>query len=89
MADDPLAEALAKVLTDGQEGFGTLSSWFMASASIGMAAGFGVASFLLRRRIELGWVPLAGIAMAVSALLLSLVDPSGSLALLKAEGRIE
>ena len=59
---------LAKALTDGQEGFGTLSSWFMAAASLGMAAGFGVASFLLRKRIELGWVPLAGVAMTLTAL---------------------
>ena len=39
---------LAKVLTGGGEGFGTLSSIFMAAASLGMAAGFGFASFLLR-----------------------------------------
>ncbi len=59
---------VAKVLTDGGEGFGTLSSIFMASASLGMAAGFGAASFLLRKRIELGWVPIAGILMTVLSL---------------------
>ena len=75
---------LAKVLTEGQEGFGTLSSWFMAAATLGMALGFGVASFLLRKRIELGWVPLAGIAMTITALLFALVDPKGSLQLLEA-----
>ncbi|MCH7226678.1 MFS transporter [Haloferula sp. A504] len=77
---------LAKTLTDGQEGFGTLSSWFMAAAGLGMAAGFGVASLLLRRRIELGWVPLGGAAMTLTAVLLaSLADPTSSLALLDNE----
>ena len=32
---------LAKVMTGGGEGFGTLSSVFMAAASLGMAVGFG------------------------------------------------
>ena len=45
---------LAKVMTGGGEGFGSLSSMFMAAASLGMAGGFGCASFLLRKRIELG-----------------------------------
>ncbi|BCX48992.1 lysophospholipid transporter LplT [Haloferula helveola] len=77
---------LAKTLTLGQEGFGTLSSVFMAGASIGMAAGFGIASFLLRRRIELGWVPLGGVAMTITAALLAaFIDPTTSLALLDAE----
>ncbi|MBK1828916.1 MFS transporter [Haloferula rosea] len=75
---------LAKVLTEGQGGFGTLSSWFMAAATLGMALGFGVASFLLRKRIELGWVPLAGVAMTVTALIFALQDPTGSLRLLSA-----
>lgn len=75
---------LAKVLTEGQGGFGTLSSWFMAAATLGMALGFGAASFLLRKRIELGWVPLAGVAMTLTALLFALVEPSGSLNLLTA-----
>ncbi|MFC7338446.1 MFS transporter [Haloferula chungangensis] len=77
---------LAKVLTAGQEGFGTLSSWFMAAASLGMVGGFGLASFLLRRRIELGWVPVAGVAMTLCALGLMLVNPEGSLDLLDAAG---
>jgi acyl-[acyl-carrier-protein]-phospholipid O-acyltransferase / long-chain-fatty-acid--[acyl-carrier-protein] ligase len=67
---------LAKVLTGGGEGFGTLSSMFMAAASLGMAAGFGCASFLLRRRIELGWVPLAGVAMTAASFLLAII-PAG------------
>lgn len=75
---------LAKVLTEGQGGFGTLSSWFMAAATLGMALGFGVASYLLRKRIELGWVPLAGVAMTVTALLFALVEPRASLQLLEA-----
>ncbi|MGB6221257.1 MFS transporter [Haloferula sp.] len=75
---------LAKTLTDGQEGFGTLSSWFMAAASLGMVSGFGLASFLLRRRIELGWVPVAGVAMTTCALGLSLINPKGTLDLLDA-----
>ncbi len=66
---------VAKSLTDGGEGFGTLSSIFMAAASLGMAIGFGFASWLLRKKIELGWVPLAGLAMTVSALVLAALTP--------------
>jgi acyl-[acyl-carrier-protein]-phospholipid O-acyltransferase / long-chain-fatty-acid--[acyl-carrier-protein] ligase len=62
---------LAKEISGGGEGFGTLSSMFMAAASLGMAAGFGCASFLLRKRIELGWVPLAGLAMTLSSVALA------------------
>ncbi len=62
---------VAKSMTHGGEGFGTLSSMFMAAASLGMAAGFGFASWLLRKKIELGWVPLAGLMMTVSALVLA------------------
>jgi acyl-[acyl-carrier-protein]-phospholipid O-acyltransferase/long-chain-fatty-acid--[acyl-carrier-protein] ligase len=54
-----------------------MSSMFMAAASLGMAVGFGFASFLLRKRIELGWVPLAGIAMTVCALTLAFLPPPG------------
>ena len=68
---------VAKSLTDGGEGFGTMSSTFMAAASLGMAAGFGFAAWLLRKRIELGWVPLSGIAMTVSALTLAFLPPPG------------
>ncbi len=68
---------VAKSLTHGGEGFGTLSSMFMAAASLGMAVGFGFASWLLRKRIELGWVPLAGMMMTVSALVLAFL-PAGS-----------
>lgn len=68
---------LAKELTGGGEGFGTLSSIFMASASLGMAAGFGFASYLLRKRIELGWVPVAGVVMTASALALAFMTPGG------------
>ncbi len=68
---------LAKEITGGGEGFGTLSSMFMAAASLGMAVGFGHASFLLRRRIELGWVPLAGLVMTLSALALAFC-PTGT-----------
>lgn len=68
---------VAKSLTDGGEGFGTMSSMFMAAASLGMAAGFGFASWLLRKRIELGWVPLSGIAMTVCALTLAFLPPPG------------
>jgi acyl-[acyl-carrier-protein]-phospholipid O-acyltransferase/long-chain-fatty-acid--[acyl-carrier-protein] ligase len=70
---------LAKEISGGGEGFGTLSSMFMAAASLGMAAGFGCASFLLRRRIELGWVPLAGISMTVCSVALAYC-PVGSAA---------
>lgn len=66
---------LAEQMTGGGEGYGTLSSIFMAAASLGMAAGFGFASILLRRRIELGWVPLAGLAMTVAAVSLAFMRP--------------
>jgi acyl-[acyl-carrier-protein]-phospholipid O-acyltransferase / long-chain-fatty-acid--[acyl-carrier-protein] ligase len=69
---------LAKVMTSGGEGFGTLSSLFMAAASLGMAAGFGFASWLLRRRIELGWVPIAGLAMTVTSLALAFIPPGNA-----------
>lgn len=69
---------LAKHLTDGGEGFGSLSSGFMASASLGMAAGFALSAYLLRKRIELGWVPLGGVLMALMSLSF-LVLPFGGL----------
>ena len=68
---------VASSLTAGGAGFGTMSSMFMAAASLGMAMGFGFASFLLRKRIELGWVPLSGIAMTVCALTLAFLPPPG------------
>jgi len=68
---------VAKSLTDGGEGFGTLSSIFMAAASLGMVFGFAFASWLLRKKIELGWVPLGGLLMTLSALLLVFVSPGG------------
>jgi acyl-[acyl-carrier-protein]-phospholipid O-acyltransferase/long-chain-fatty-acid--[acyl-carrier-protein] ligase len=74
---------LAKSMTGGGEGFGIQSSIFMAAASLGMAAGFGSASFLLRRRIELGWVPIAGALMSLTAVILAFLTP-GSLAFLLA-----
>ena len=68
---------LAKAMTGGHGGFGTLSSEFMGAASLGMIAGFGLAVFVLRRRIELGWVPVAGVAMAVLALLIACLPLGG------------
>ncbi|QTN33677.1 MFS transporter [Akkermansiaceae bacterium] len=68
---------VAKSLTHGGEGFGTLSSVFMAAASLGMAIGFGFASWLLRKRIELGWVPLAGLMMTGCALVLAFLPAGG------------
>jgi len=76
----------AKVMTGGGEGFGTLSSLFMAAASLGMVAGFGFSSWLLRRRIELGWVPVAGVVMTLASLALALIpagDAAAFLSLLK------
>ncbi len=69
---------LAKEITGGGEGFGTISSIFMAAASLGMVAGFGFAAFLLRRRIELGWVPLAGLAMTLGSLALAAIPPGAA-----------
>ncbi|WP_411827207.1 MFS transporter [Luteolibacter sp. AS25] len=73
---------VAKFLTDGGEGFGTLSSMFMAAASLGMAIGFGFASWLLRKRIELGWVPLAGIMMTIFSVVLAFLPLGGWLFLI-------
>jgi acyl-[acyl-carrier-protein]-phospholipid O-acyltransferase/long-chain-fatty-acid--[acyl-carrier-protein] ligase len=61
--------------TGGLAGFGTLSSLYMLAASLGMIGGFAAAAFLLRRRIELGWVPVAGAAMTLLSLGLVWVDP--------------
>ena len=69
---------VAKELTDGGVEFGRVSSKFMAAASLGMVGGFGTASLLLKRRIELGWVPVAGVAMTLSSLVLALVPFSGT-----------
>lgn len=74
---------IAKAMTAGGEGFGTLSSIFMASALLGMAIGFGFASWLLRKRIELGWVPLGGLLMSISALSLALFPMGEAEAYLK------
>jgi acyl-[acyl-carrier-protein]-phospholipid O-acyltransferase / long-chain-fatty-acid--[acyl-carrier-protein] ligase len=68
---------LAKLITGGGDGFGTLSSTYMAAASLGMAGGFGFASFLLRRRIELGWVPVAGVAMTLFATVITFIPLQG------------
>jgi len=68
---------LAKAMTGGGEGNGTQASVFMAVASLGMAGGFGCASYLLRKRIELGWVPVAGVAMTLTALALAFMTPGG------------
>ncbi|MEO7098482.1 MAG: MFS transporter [Luteolibacter sp.] len=68
---------LAKQMTGGGEGNGTQASIFMAAASLGMASGFGFASFLLRKRIELGWVPVAGMAMTLTAIALAFMTPGG------------
>ncbi len=70
---------LAKVMTGGGEGFGTQFSIFMAAVSLGMASGFGFASYLLRKRIELAWVPLAGMAMTLTALALAFMTPGSGL----------
>lgn len=69
---------VAKELTGGGTGFGTLSSKFLIAASLGMAGGFGVASLLMKRRIELGWVPVAGVAMTACTLLLAVPHPAGT-----------
>lgn len=77
---------VAAHLTGGNAGFGTLSSIYMAAASLGMIAGFAAAAYLLRRRIELGWVPVGGGAMTLLSLLLALLDPSRPLFLIALAG---
>jgi acyl-[acyl-carrier-protein]-phospholipid O-acyltransferase/long-chain-fatty-acid--[acyl-carrier-protein] ligase len=69
---------VAKEMTGGAGGFGSAASKFMIAATLGMAAGFGTASLLMRRRIELGWVPLAGIAMTASTLMLAVPHPAST-----------
>ena len=80
------AVKVAAELTGSQAGFGTRSSLYMAAASLGMIGGFASAAFLLRRRIELGWVPVAGAAMTLLSLVLAYLDPAsqGFLAVLAA-----
>jgi acyl-[acyl-carrier-protein]-phospholipid O-acyltransferase/long-chain-fatty-acid--[acyl-carrier-protein] ligase len=68
---------VAAELTGGGAGFGTLSSLYMAAASLGMIGGFAATAFLLRRRIELGWVPVGGAAMTLLSLALAFLDPAG------------
>lgn len=70
---------VAAHLTGGNAGFGTLSSIYMAAASLGMIGGFATTAYLLRRRIELGWVPVGGGAMTLLSLLLAVLDPSSPL----------
>ncbi len=70
---------LAQQMTGGGEVFGSQSLIFMAAVSLGMAAGFGIAAFLMRRRIDLGWVPVAGGAMTLTALALALMTPGNGL----------
>lgn len=69
---------VASALTGGQAGFGTLSSIYMGAASLGMIGGFAAAAFLLRRRVELGWVPVGGVAMCLLSLCLAFLDPAGT-----------
>ena len=68
---------VANSLSEGGEQFGTMSAKSMVAVALGMAVGFGIASFLLRRRIELGWVPAAGIAMTLAAAALAFIPPGG------------
>jgi acyl-[acyl-carrier-protein]-phospholipid O-acyltransferase/long-chain-fatty-acid--[acyl-carrier-protein] ligase len=67
---------VAAELTGSQAGFGTQSSLYMAAASLGMIGGFATAAFVLRRRVELGWVPVAGMGMTLLSLLLAFLDPT-------------
>jgi acyl-[acyl-carrier-protein]-phospholipid O-acyltransferase/long-chain-fatty-acid--[acyl-carrier-protein] ligase len=71
------AVKLAKAMTAGGEGFGTLSSTFMAAAALGITAGFGFASLRLGRRLELGWIPVAGGAMTLLSAAIVCVPPDG------------
>ncbi len=72
------AVKVAADLTGSQAGFGTKSSLYMAAASLGMIGGFAAAAFLLRRRIELGWVPVAGAVMTLLSLVLAFLHPSSA-----------
>ena len=49
----------------------------MTVGSLGMAVGCGFSAFLMRRRIELGWVPVAGVSMTLTAFALACMTPSG------------
>lgn len=74
---------LAKVLTHGNEGFGSIMSLFMAAASLGMAAGFGFASWILRKRIHLGLVVPAALLMALLSVVLARVPVASAAGFLR------
>ncbi|MGL4400413.1 MAG: MFS transporter [Luteolibacter sp.] len=67
------AAKLPKLLTGSSEEFGAATTALM----LGLVVGFGVAALLLRKRIELGWVPLAGLAMTVVAFIIAFMTPVG------------
>jgi acyl-[acyl-carrier-protein]-phospholipid O-acyltransferase / long-chain-fatty-acid--[acyl-carrier-protein] ligase len=74
---------LAKVLTHGNEGFGSIMSLFMAAASLGMAAGFGFSSWILRKRIHLGLVVPAALLMALLSFVLARVPVASAAGFLR------
>jgi len=65
----------ARDLTNGQIGMGAETARMLASASVGIAIGSAMAAYLGRQRIRLGLIPVGGLGMAVSCLLISFQAP--------------
>jgi acyl-[acyl-carrier-protein]-phospholipid O-acyltransferase / long-chain-fatty-acid--[acyl-carrier-protein] ligase len=71
------AAKLARSLTGGFEELGGQTTTLIAAVSFGLVVGSGVAALLLRKRIELGWVPLASLTMTVVAVSMAFMTPVG------------
>ena len=59
----------------GDSYFASSSAWMMLAAGGGIAVGSILAAMINKQHIELGLLPLGGIIMAISALLLTLTQP--------------
>ena len=70
---------IAKGITGGGEGLRDDVLGFHGGGLAGHGGGFGFASFLLRKRIELGWVP-AGVAILLTDRICHRVEPMRSCA---------
>ena len=66
------AIAIPKYLTGGGGNFALDSAVLMSAASLGIITGGAMASFICRKKIELGLVPLGGFVMVVGSLALAL-----------------
>ncbi|MFK7910219.1 MAG: MFS transporter [Akkermansiaceae bacterium] len=62
---------IAKQITNEGDGFAQESAILMLAASLGIVLGGALASFVCRRGIELGLVPLGGLVMVIGTLALA------------------